>query len=42
MVIETTKLFILMSVWMTLTFIQGHSFMKNEKNSVSIFSEILQ
>ena len=31
MMIEATKLYILKSVWMTLTFIQGHSCMKNQK-----------
>ena len=29
--IETTKLYIFMSVWMTLIFIQGHSCMRNQK-----------
>ena len=30
MVIETTKFYILKSVWMTLTLIQGHSCMRNQ------------
>ena len=30
-IIETTKFYILISVWMTLTFIQGHSCMRNQK-----------
>ena len=33
-IIETTKLYILLSVWMTLTFIQGHSCIRNEKLDV--------
>ena len=32
--IETTELYILMSVWMTLTFIQGHSCMRNQNFGV--------
>ena len=28
----TTKLYISISIWMTLTFIQGHRHMKNKKN----------
>ena len=42
MMIGTTKLYIFISIWMTLTFIQGHSCMRNKKKkpSVSIFSEI--
>ena len=31
LIVETTKLYISVSVWMTLTFIQGHSCMRNEK-----------
>ena len=38
MVIKSTKLYILVSVWMTLTFIQGHSCIRNKKILVSIFS----
>ena len=37
--IETFTLYILISVWMFLTFIQGHSCMKSNKNSVSTFLE---
>ena len=29
--VETTRLYILIFVWMTLTFIQGHSYMRNKK-----------
>ena len=36
MMIEITKIYICVSVWMTLTFIQGHSCMKNRKTLVSI------
>ena len=39
MIIEITNLWILVSVWMTLTFIHGHSCMKRNA-SVSIFLEI--
>ena len=31
MMMGTTKLYILISVWMTLTFIQGHSCTRNQK-----------
>ena len=30
-IIETTKFYITLSVWMTLTFIRGHSCMRNQK-----------
>ena len=42
MMIWTTKLYIVISVWMTLAFIQGHNCMRNQKALVSIFSETLQ
>ena len=32
MMIDTTRLYIFISGWMTLTFIQSHSCMKNETN----------
>ena len=32
MMTETTKLYILLSVWMTLTLIQGHSYGKSKSN----------
>ena len=34
MMIETTNLYIVISVWMTLTFIQGHICMRNKNISV--------
>ena len=37
--IETTKLYILISVWMNLTFIQGHSCMTKQKNLVHVLSQ---
>ena len=40
MMIETTKLYILMSVWMPLTFIQGYNCMRNKKK-MSIFLKML-
>ena len=40
MMIESTKLYILIPVRMTLTFIQGHSAREIEKTSVSTFSQI--
>ena len=41
LMIKTTRLSILLSVWMTLTFTQGHSCMRNKKFVVH-FSEISQ
>ena len=42
MMIETTKLYILISVCMTLTFIQGQGYIYDKsKTLVSIFSQIL-
>ena len=38
MMIKTTKLYILISVWMTLTFIQGHSCIRNKKKLWCPFS----
>ena len=42
MVIETTKVYVLISVWMIFTFIQGNSCIKKKKKKtlVSIFSQI--
>ena len=40
MMIRTTKLYMLIPVWITLTFIQGHSCIRNSKTSVSLFSQI--
>ena len=42
MMIGTAMLFILMSAWMILTLIQGHTCLRNRKILASIFSEILQ
>ena len=39
MMIETTKLYISISVWMTLTLIQGHRWLGNDKNSWVHFFE---
>ena len=39
MMIKTTKLYILISVWMTLTFIQ-RQLCRNKKKSVFIFFQI--
>ena len=41
MMIETTKLYILISVWMALTFVQGHNCMRNQ-NLGCLFSHSLQ
>ena len=38
--IEVAKLYILISLWMALTFIQDHSCMRNKKTLVSHFSQI--
>ena len=38
--IETTNLNIFISVWMTLTFIHGHSSIRNQKRWCPIFSQI--
>ena len=40
MMIKTTKLYILISVRMTLTFIQGHSCIKNENFGVHFLANL--
>ena len=41
MIIGTTRLYILLSVWMTLTFVQGHTCTRNKKNlSVHLFANL--
>ena len=42
MVIKTTKFYILITVWMTLTFSQGHICLRKLLKSVLIFSQISQ
>ena len=38
--IEITKLYILISVWMTLIFIQGHSCMRNQQFCVYFLTDL--
>ena len=40
LIIETTKFYILSSVWMTVIFTQDHSCMRNQKGIVSITSQV--
>ena len=40
LMIETTKFYILILVWMTLVFIQGHSYMRTQKPSVHFLANI--
>ena len=40
--VETTEIYILIAVWVTLSFMQGYSWMRNQKLVVLIFSQMLQ
>ena len=40
MMIKTTQLYILVSVWMALTFIQGHSCMRNKNFGVHFLANL--
>ena len=39
-IVVTTELYILIPVWMTLSFLQSHSYMRNQKLLQSFFSQL--